>query len=107
MAWEILPTAAQSTYLSGDEEFSTQKVKFISRNVETIPGSGYQTDDTVMTDIYVSGSQHGDFRWAVTARLEGLNGYADIEHVKCTDYPAGCEVLTSPEFEVVHEGVED
>jgi len=107
MAWEISPTSAQSTYVSGDKEFSTQNVKRIDRKIEKIMGSGYKTDDTVMTDNYMAESQHGHFYWTVTARLEGLDGFANIEDVDCTEYPAGCEVLTPPVFEVVDEGVED
>lgn len=105
MAWEIKIKSRSFEYQSGEEVFSNDSVRSIDRKLWKEPSGGYQEpDDDVIQDTYSAESDHGIFQWTVTARREGLNGYAEIESVELIKAPDACELIEYPSFSIVQVG---
>ncbi|WP_323086619.1 hypothetical protein [Providencia alcalifaciens] len=84
-----------------DNSFLTGDLSLVASNVSQEKSAGYkEPDDTVMTQIYMAESDHGEFRWEVTARREGFNSFAEIEDVRLIEAPENCETLDLPSFEI-------
>lgn len=102
MSWEIICSSDNIDYVlqnhGQDEIFATESIVFTDRTIHKVRSSGYQEpDDDVMVDIYIANSDHGYFKWTVTARRSGFNSFAEVEDVQCLE-PTGCEVLDNPTF---------
>lgn len=83
------------------ETFTINSIALDNRNIRTERGGGYQEpDDTIMEDVYSATTEHGIFRWNVTARASGFDARADIEDIELVQIPSGCE-CDLPDFEIV------
>lgn len=85
---------------NNDESFFTNPILLTNREIYQEKSSGYQKpDDDVMVDTYIASSDHGDFKWTVTACRSGFNSFAELENIVLAE-PYGFEALSSAYFAI-------
>lgn len=103
MSWEIVCNTDYIDYSvtnNEDESFFTNTIVFQNRKILQEESSEYKAPkDDVMIDTYIANSDHGVFKWTVTARRSGFNSFAVIEDTYLTE-PNGCEALSSAFFNI-------
>jgi len=102
LSWQINLVSNKAYYEFRGEGYETEDLAINDRKKWSEEGGGYkEPGDSVEKAIYAADSEHGIFRWEVTARRSGFNTYADIEEVCLVDSPKDCEVTDYPRFEIV------
>nr|WP_289361851.1 hypothetical protein [Xanthomonas campestris]MDM7702373.1 hypothetical protein [Xanthomonas campestris pv. campestris] len=87
-------------YTHSEESYVSRNIYRKSREVRHEPSAEYKApDDDIMEDVYAAESEHGEFKWSVTARREGFETYAEIEDVEIIQSPRDCE-FEDPSFSI-------
>lgn len=98
MAWEIQWDGYSVEYTVGEDSYEIDNLQLESRECHEEESSGYQEPkDRVMIDKYVAHTEHGVFRWQVSAVSEGFSTGADISDVFCISEPQECDA-NNPNF---------
>ena len=100
MSSEIEWNGYDVEYTYGDESYVIDDVSSISVKHHQEKSAGHQEpDDDVVTEVFSADTEHGEFRWSVTARRSGFESSAEIEDVEVLQEPEGCDA-ESPSFTI-------
>lgn len=100
MSWGIKWDGSSVEYTFQGETFAIDSIAYDKGEIRNERGGGYkEPDDTIVEDVYFAKSEHGTFRWKVSARASGFDAHADIEEVVLVQVPTGCE-CDLPVFEI-------
>ncbi|MDF9619618.1 hypothetical protein P5705_18385 [Pseudomonas entomophila] len=101
MAWtvDVNSNGAEYQYSSEDLTFFTDAPRLVDIKFDKEPSGGYkEPDDDVANATFLADSEHGLFKWVVTARRSGFSTSVEIEEVLEIEVPEAAEIIHGPSF---------
>jgi hypothetical protein len=103
MTWEIRLDSSSVSYEFKGESYETYEIEFVNSSSSQEKSGGYQEPaDDVVINKYQADSEHGLFKWSVTARRSGFDSWGEIEDIYENTEPKGCEGEL-PCFSISHD----